>query len=220
MDYNFDKFMTNILHWLLPKEDKFFDMLKEQASNVIDGAYEFKNLINDYDDISNSKRIILVKKIKDIESKGDDLTHMIISDLDKTFITPIDKEDIHRLVNLLDDVIDLIYTASMRLIIFKIDKIDSYIMDLTVIVEEIVKKIKLGIGEISKLKNMNEFYVDIHTLENKGDDIYHNALAKMFDKKDVIEIIKYREIYGFLEDIIDKCEDIANVMESIVVKHA
>ena len=212
--------MTNILHWLLPKEDKFFDMLKEQASNVIDGAYEFKNLINNYDDISNSKRIILVKKIKDIESKGDDLTHKIISDLDKTFITPIDKEDIHRLVNLLDDVIDLIYTASMRLIIFKIDKIDSYIMDLTVIVEEIVKKIKLGIGEISKLKNMNEFYVDIHTLENKGDDIYHNALAKMFDKKDVIEIIKYREIYGFLEDIIDKCEDIANVMESIVVKHA
>ena len=195
-------------------------MLKEQASNVIDGAYEFKNLINNYDDISNSKRITLVKKIKDIESKGDDLTHKIISDLDKTFITPIDKEDIHRLVNLLDDVIDLIYTASMRLIIFKIDKIDSYIMDLTVIVEEIVKKIKLGIGEISKLKNMNEFYVDIHTLENKGDDIYHNALAKMFDKKDVIEIIKYREIYGFLEDIIDKCEDIANVMESIVVKHA
>ena len=212
--------MTNILHWLLPKEDKFFDMLKEQASNVIDGAYEFKNLINNYDDISNSKRIILVKKIKDIESKGDDLTHMIISDLDKTFITPIDKEDIHRLVNLLDDVIDLIYTASMRLIIFKIDKIDSYIMDLTVIVEEVVKKIKFGIGEISKLKNMNEFYVDIHTLENKGDDIYHNALAKMFDKKDAIEIIKYREIYGFLEDIIDKCEDIANVMESIVVKHA
>ena len=220
MDYNFDKFMTNILHWLLPKEDKFFDMLKEQASNVIDGAYEFKNLINDYDDINNSKRIILVKKIKDIESKGDDLTHKIISDLDKTFITPIDKEDIHRLVNLLDDVIDLIYTASMRLIIFKIDKIDSYIMDLTVIVEEVVKKIKFGIGEISKLKNMNEFYVDIHTLENKGDDIYHNALAKMFDRKDVIEIIKYREIYGFLEDIIDKCEDIANVMESIVVKHA
>ena len=212
--------MTNILHWLLPKEDKFFDMLKEQASNVIDGAYEFKNMINNYDDISNSKRIILVKKIKDIESKGDDLTHMIISDLDKTFITPIDKEDIHRLVNLLDDVIDLIYTASMRLIIFKIDKIDSYIMDLTVIVEEVVKKIKFGIGEISKLKNMNEFYVDIHTLENKGDDIYHNALAKMFDKKDAIEIIKYREIYGFLEDIIDKCEDIANVMESIVVKHA
>ena len=220
MDYNFDKFMTNILHWLLPKEDKFFDMLKEQASNVIDGAYEFKNLINDYDDISNSKRIILVKKIKDIESKGDDMTHKIISDLDKTFITTIDKEDIHRLVNLLDDVIDLIYTASMRLIIFKIDKIDSYIMDLTVIVEEVVKKIKFGIGEISKLKNMNEFYVDIHTLENKGDDIYHNALAKMFDKKDAIEIIKYREIYGFLEDIIDKCEDIANVMESIVVKHA
>jgi len=220
MDCNFGKFMTNILHWLLPKEDKFFDMLTEQASNVIDGAYEFQNLINDYNDISNSKRIILVKKIKDIESKGDDLTHKIISDLDKTFITPIDKEDIHRLVNLLDDVIDLIYTASMRLIIFKIDKIDSYIMDLTVVVEEVVKKIKLGIGEISKLKNMNEFYVDIHTLENKGDDIYHNALAKMFDKKDVIEIIKYREIYGFLEDIIDKCEDIANVMESIVVKHA
>lgn len=148
------------------------------------------------------------------------MTHNIIGTLDKTFITPIDKEDIHRLATLLDDVIDFIYATSLRLVIFKIKFIDSHIKNLTEIILEIVKKIDNSILEISKLQNMSQFYVDVHTLENKGDDIYHTAIAKLFDKKDPIEIIKYKEIYEFLENITDKCEDIANVIESIVVKHA
>ena len=106
------------------------------------------------------------------------------------------------------------------MIVFKIIRIDSYIKALTVIVSEIVEKVDYGVMEMSKLKNMNRFYIDAHTLENKGDDIYHDALAKLFDKKDAIEIIKYKEIYNFLENVLNKCEDIANVIESIVVKHA
>ena len=148
------------------------------------------------------------------------MTHKIIGILDKTFITPIDKEDIYRLAMLLDDVIDYIENTSQRLIIFKISRIDSHIKNFTNVVLEIVKKIDHGLIEISKLTNMKEFYIDVHTLENKGDEIYHNALAELFDKKDFVYIIKYKEIYEFLEEIIDKCEDIANVMESIVVKHA
>ena len=212
--------MANIVHWLLPKEEKFFHMLKEQSSNAVDGANEFKNLVYSYNRLSYSKKIGLVKRIELIEDKGDDLTHNILGVLDKTFITPIDKEDIHELAELLDDVIDLINKTSKRLIVFKVVKIDSQIKNLTNMVVEITKKIDHGIMGVKKLRNMNEFYIDVHTLENKGDDLYHTALAKLFDKKDAIEIIKYKEIYEFLESILNKCEDIANVIESIVVKHA
>jgi len=212
--------MVNIVHWLLPKGEKFFDMLNAQASNVIYGVNEFKNLIYNYNLLSDSKKRELINNIEDIEHKGDTLTHEIIRSLDETFITPIDKEDIHHLAMILDDVLDLIYATSLRLIISKITRIDSYMKKQTTIAIEIIKKIEQGLKEVSKLQNMQSFYVDVHTLENKGDDVYHAALARLFDEKDPITIIKYKEIYEFLEDIIDKCEDIANVIESIVVKHA
>ena len=212
--------MTNLVNWLLPKEKKFFLMLKDQASNVVDGASEFKNLIDNYNSLSDVKRKELVKKIKEIESKGDNIVHNIIGSLDKAFITPIDKEDIHRLSMLLDDVIDFIYATSIRLTIFKISRINDHIRKLSDIILETVKKIELGVIGVSKLKSMNRFYIDIHTLENKADDIYHEALGDLFNKKNPIEIIKYREIYEYLENITDRCEDIANVIESIVVKHA
>ena len=212
--------MANIVQWLLPKEEKFFYMLKEQSSNVVDGANEFKNLVYSYNRLSYSAQRAFVKRIDNIEHKGDDLTHNIIGLLDKTFITPIDKEDIHELAVLLDDVIDLINKTSKRLIIFKIIRIDSHIKSLTDAALEIVKKIDSGVMGISKLENMSEFYIGVHTLENKGDDLYHTALAKLFDKKDVIGIIKYKEIYELLESVLNKCEEIANIIESIVVKHA
>ena len=212
--------MVNLVNWLLPKEKKFFLMLRDQASNVVDGANEFKNLIDNYNSLSDVKRKELVKKIKEIESKGDNIVHNIIGSLDKAFITPIDKEDIHRLSMLLDDAIDFIYATSIRLTIFKINRIDDNIRKLADIILETVKKIELGVIGVSKLKSMNRFYIDIHTLENKADDIYHEALGDLFNKKDPIEIIKYREIYEYLENITDRCEDIANVIESIVVKHA
>ncbi len=212
--------MANIVHWLLPKEEKFFRMLKEQSSNVVKGARGFKDLVDSYNRLSYSKKKVFAKKIEDLEHKGDDITHKIIGELDKTFITPIDKEDIHRLAVLLDDIIDIINKTASRFIIFKITRIDSHIRDLTDIILEIAKKIDEGIMGVSKLKNMQEFYIDVNTLENTGDDLYHNALAKLFDKEDPVEIIKYKEIYEFLESVINKCEDVSNVIESIVVKHA
>ena len=121
---------------------------------------------------------------------------------------------------LLDDVIDTIDKTASRLIIFKITKIDSHIRHLTDIILEIAKKIDDGVMAVSKLKNMHEFYIDVNTLENTGDELYRTALAKLFNREDPIEIIKYKEIYEFLESVINKCEDIANVIESIVVKHA
>ncbi|MCH8067082.1 MAG: DUF47 domain-containing protein [Nanoarchaeota archaeon] len=212
--------MTNIIHWLLPKEEKFFLMLRDQASNVVEGANEFKNLIDNYNSLSDVKRGELVKKIKEIESKGDNIVHKIIGSLDKTFVTPIDKEDIHNLTSLLDDVIDLIYAASIRLKIFKIKIVDVHMKSSADIIQDTIKKIEMGVIGVSKLRSMNRFYIDIHTLENKADDLYHKALEDLFNNRNPVVIIKYKEIYDFLEDITDKCEDIANVIESIVVKHA
>lgn len=212
--------MTKIIHWLLPKEEKFFLMLKGQSSIALRGALELKKLVDYFNKLSSSKRKEYLKTIKDLEHKGDELSHKIIEILDKTFITPIDKEDIHHLVMLLDDVIDYIKTTAERIIIFKIDRTDSYMKKLSEIVVDIVGTVDRGILRLDKLKNMNQFYIKVHSLENKGDEIYHAALAKLFERKDVIAIIKNKEIIEFLENIIDKCETIAKVIESIVVKHA
>ena len=212
--------MANLIHWLLPKETQFFLMLKDQASNVVDGADEFKSMIDNYDNLSDVERKNAAKKIKDIENRGDNITHGIMESLDKAFITPIDKEDIYRMATLLDDIIDLINAASVRMVIFKIAKVDSHIKALASVIQEIVKRVYYGVIGVSKLKNLNRFYIDAHTLENKADDAYHLALEKLFEKKNPIEVIKYREIYEHLENVTDKCEDVANVIESIVMKHA
>jgi|TARA_Y100000031_G_C8221707_1_gene386301 hypothetical protein len=212
--------MANVVQWLMPKEQKFFNMLKDQSSNVLIAAQEFKKLIFDYNGLTDARKKEIIERINEMEHKGDEITHGITGILDKTFITPIDKEDIHQLAMLLDDVMDYINTTAKRFAIFKINKIDSHIKKFAEIILEIVKKIDEGILEMSKLRNMNQFYIDVHTLENKGDDIFHAALAQLFDNKEVIDVIKYKEIYEFLENIIDKCEVIANVIESIVVKHA
>ncbi len=212
--------MPSIVHWLLPKEDKFFDMLKEQSSNMVDAARELKKFIEEYDGLSQDSKKEFVKKLKDIESKGDDIAHKIIGLLDKTFITPIDKEDIHRLAMLLDDVVDLVYAASIRLVIFDVKRIDGFIKSLSDIVLEIANKIDEGVGKVGKLNGMGQFYVDTHTLENSADDIYFDAISELFKKDNPIDIIKYKEIYEFLEAITDRCEGIANVIESVVVKHA
>lgn len=212
--------MPNIMHWLLPKEEKFFDMLKEQSSNAVDAARELRSFIEQYENLSLGSKKEFVKKMKSIETKGDELAHKIIGLLDKSFITPIDKEDIHRLTMLLDDIIDFIYDATVRIVIFDVRRIDNFVISLSQIVFDIVNKVDEGIGKIGKLNGMSQFYIDAHTLENRADEIYYNALSELFKKENPIDIIKYKEIYEFLETITDRCEDIAHVMESVVVKHA
>ena len=213
--------MANVLHWLVPKELEFFDMLKEQSENAVNGAREFGRLVVDYPKLSYEKKLVFSENIKRLEKNGDEITHNILAKLDKTFITPIDKEDIHSLVMLLDDVTDLIDSVSRRFVIFGIEKVDTFVKRLSENVLKAVIEVDSGILELKKLRNMKEFYVRLHAIENESDEIYHNALRSLFkNKKNAVDIIKYKEIYEFLEQIADKCEDIANVIESVVVKHA
>lgn len=213
--------MASIMHWLVPKEEKFFEMLSEQAENALEGAKELKDFVSGYDKLEKSGRKARAQAIKGIEHKGDEITHKIIDRLNKTFITPIDKEDIHQMAVLLDDVIDLINAVALRFVLLGVERTDSHINKLVDIILACATELNKGILDLRKLKSMNDHYVKIHSLENEADDVYHEALSELFHYyKNSIDIIKYKEIYELLEKITDKCEEVTHVIENIVVKHA
>lgn len=213
--------MANIIHWLLPKEEKFFEMLAEQSENVIEGAKELKAFVNNYHKFERKERKSKAQAIKNIEHKGDEITHKIIGKLNSTFITPIDKEDIHQMAVLLDDIIDLINAVAVRFVLLGVERIDDHITKFVDIIHSGVEEIHKSMFDLKKLKDMKEHYIKIHSLENEADEVYHQAISDLFHfYKNPIDIIKYKEIYELLEKITDKCEDVTNIMESIVVKHA
>ena len=205
----------------MPKEHRFFDSMKEQSENILVGAKELKRFLYDFHELSPDSKKSISKKIKDIEEKGDDIAHSILSALDKASVTPLDKEEIHQLVHLLDDVIDLIESVSSRLLLFNVNKIDPFTKQFGDIILEVVGEVDKIISDLKNLKRMEEEYIKIHSLENKSDENYKKAMYQLFNTdKDPIYIIKYKEIYELLEAVNDKCEVIANVIESIVIKHA
>ena len=209
------------MQWLLPKEEQFFGMLTEQAQNAIESAKELKNFVSGYQNFDRKERKSRASLIKNIEHKGDEITHKIIEKLNKAFITPIDKEDMYQIAVLLDDIIDLIYTVALRFVLLSIERIDNHITKLVDIIVNAVSEVQKSIVDLRKLKDMKEHYVKIHELENGADDVYHEALSDLFHfYKNSIDIIKYKEVYELLERIMDKCKEVTHVIESVVVKHA
>ena len=201
-----------------PKEIDFFEIFDRAALNVTKAADLLVSLMENFDNVEAR-----AKEIYEVEQDGDMLTHDIMKKLNKTFITPIDREDLHGLASSLDDVLDLIWGAVDRLVVFKIKESTkeaiSMSKDLLATAEVIHKAIK-------KLKEKNysyvqEYCIEINRLENRIDRDFRDALGALFDDvKDPILIIKWKEIYEHLEDASDKCEDVANVLESIVLKYA
>ena len=201
-----------------PKEIDFFEIFDRAALNVTKAADLLVSLMENFDNVEAR-----AKEIYEVEQDGDMLTHDIMKKLNKTFITPIDREDLHGLASSLDDVLDLIWGAVDRLVVFKIKESTkeaiSMSKDLLATAEVIHKAIK-------KLKEKNysyvqEYCIEINRLENRIDRDFRDALGALFDDvKDPIIIIKWKEIYEHLEDASDKCEDVANVLESIVLKYA
>ena len=188
------------------------------AANISNAASLFVSLVETFDNIAAR-----ANEIHELEQDGDVLTHDIMKNLNKTFITPIDREDIHALASTLDDVLDLIWAAADRLTVFKLTESTKEAIamskDLFVTTELVHKAIK-------KLKEKNyshiqEYCIEINKLENRIDRKFRDALGNLFDEiKDPILIIKWKEIYEHLEDASDKCEDVANVLEAIVLKNA
>ena len=201
-----------------PKTIDFFEIFDRIASNISKAASVFVSLMENFDNVDT-----MAKEIHELEQDGDVLTHDVMKKLNKTFITPIDREDLHALVSTLDDILDLIWAAADRLTVFKIKESTKegikMSKDLLITVEFVHKAIK-------ELKEKNyshvqEYCIEINKLENRIDRGFRDALGYLFNEiKDPILIIKWKEIYEHLEDASDKCEDVANVLEAIVLKNA
>ena len=211
---------NNMKLGIFPKEIDFFEIFDLAASNLSKAASLFFNLMQS-ENFNNIE--VKAKEIYELEQECDILTHEIIKKLNKTFVTPIDREDLYTLASRLDDVIDLIWAAVERLMVFKIKEPTKEAVEMakdllmtTEVVQKAIKKLKE-----KKYSHVQEYCIEINRLENRIDRIFRDALGKLFDEiNDCIFIIKWKEIYEHLEDASDRCEDVANVLEAIVLKNA
>lgn len=201
-----------------PKQIDFFELLDIASRNVIKGASLLVDLLKNMDKLE-----VISAKVKECEREGDFITHDIINKLNKTFITPIDREDLYALSTKIDDIIDIIWTCAGRFAIYKLykptGKSIAMAMDLLAATQVMSKA-------VSALRNKNysfvqQYCVEIGNLEHIMDDFYHDALSRLFDEtEDPILIIKWKEVYEYLESASDACEDVANILEAIVIKYA
>lgn len=203
---------------LFPKQIDFFELFDKAALNVTRGASLLVSLMENFDNVAAR-----AKEIYEVEQEGDMLTHDIMKKLHKTFITPIDREDLYALASRLDDVIDLIWSAVDRMTVFKIKETTKEAISMSKDLLATTEVINRAIGKL-KEKNyphVQELCIEINRLENRIDRVFRDALGKLFDEiKDPILVIKWKEIYELLEDASDRCEDVANILEAIVLKHA
>ncbi|HEY6874057.1 MAG TPA: DUF47 domain-containing protein [Geobacteraceae bacterium] len=202
---------------LIPKDEKFFAMFKEMTWNIIEGAELFKEMLDNFEDPVGSQR-----QIKDIEHKGDSITHDIIKKLNKSFITPLDREDIYALSSALDDVLDLIDASAQRFVMYNVEKPTPEAKELAFIILKSCQTIDKAVSLLGKkMEHIAEYCVEVNSLENEADRVCREAVSRLFDEeKDPIQLIKWKEIYETLERVTDKCEDAANILESVVVKNA
>ncbi|MDH4223838.1 MAG: DUF47 family protein [candidate division Zixibacteria bacterium] len=199
---------------LMPREEKFFDLFKESARNLLKGAEALKDLVNNYQNVEEK-----VKIIKDIEHRGDEIIHEIIDKLNKTFITPLDREDIHLVASGLDDVLDAIEGISSRLLFFKIKEPTPACIQLVDIIYRGVVQVEQAISDLEHFDNLHPFCVEINRLENEADGISQRMIAQLLDEEpDWRVALKWKEIYGRLETAADHCEKVAVAIEAIVMK--
>jgi uncharacterized protein len=202
---------------LIPKEEKFFAMFQDMAQTIVGGAILLKELVDNF-----HNPVELQRKIKEIEHQGDFLTHSIIKKLNKSFITPFDREDIYALASALDTILDLIDAAALHIVSYNINKITAETKELGFIILKSCQAVQKAVNLLgNNPENVAEHCVEINSLENEADRVRNDAISRLFhEEKDPIELIKWKEIYEILEIVTDKCEDAANILESVVLKNA
>jgi uncharacterized protein len=204
---------------LFPKQENFFDYFEELANKIEDGSSMFLHMTENHD-YSEEK----ITKLKEIEHEADVITHRTYEKMHKTFLTPLDREDILALVNKMDSILDMVEATAVRLYLYKVKKPDDEIIKQAKILHEAVIKVKFVIHAMRDMKNAKTILdacVEINTLENAGDVVLRTIIADLFVKeKDAIELMKWKEIFERIEEAIDVCEDVSNIVEGIVLKHA
>lgn len=204
---------------IFPQELGFFDLFKESGDIMMLAIQEYRRLL-DYPNEAESR----MRTIKDLEHRGDDVTHRTMLMLHRTFITPLDREDIHTLIKTMDDIIDFIEASAQRIYLYEVRSIPESLRKLADVTVDAVHLVKQAMGLLTNLKNTDELRgicVEINKLENDADQIMRNAVAELFRKEqDLRLLIKLKEIYELLETVSDRCEDVANVIDSIVLEYA
>ena len=201
-----------------PRGEKFFDLFEQGAANLLETARVFNEMVEKWEDVDKK-----VQVIADLEHKGDDITHTIIANLHSTFFTPIDREDITALSEAIDDVVDFIKKAADEMLVYRVERPTSSAVELSEIILEASLELEKAIPNLRRrrlMKNVHPFCVELQRLENEADRVQREALCALFDENiNVIDVIKWREIYEHMETATDRCEDVANVMEGVALKH-
>lgn len=204
---------------LFPREEKFFVLFEQSAQNVVKIAQQLRDLVNTWENVKER-----VEMITSLEHDGDAITHQIIAQLHRTFVTPLDREDIALLAETLDDITDLIHSSADAMLLYKVDCPTDKVKGLVDVLVRASVEVERGVAQIHARIDRDKLLkssMEINRLENIGDILYRKALAELFDKSpDFAYLIKWREIYEDIESAIDKCEDIANVLEGIALKYA
>lgn len=201
------------------KEEVFFNMFESTADMACTAAKNLNDLIRNYTDVDKK-----ISSIQEIEHKCDQLIHSIVEQLNRSFITPIDREDINEIAKELDNIADAIEDTAHRFRLFDIKAVTEdakKMSDLLVICTEELKLVMAELKNMKSSKSLCQKIIEVNRIENEGDNIYRNAMASLFTSgMDALEIIKWKEIYEFLENSLDACEDVANIVEGVVMKHA
>ena len=203
-----------------PKETNFFDLFDRQVTYALDAARYLKEVVANPTLGAEARQ-----KMKNIEHQGDEVAHDIIDRLDKTFITPFDREDIHSLVREIDDIIDMIYSIVNRISVYQLNTVDKNLIRFASVIEESILQVVSAVKGMRNMKNSKTVMnacAEVNRLENVGDAMRDEMLVDLFEraKHDPISIIKLKEVYQDAETVLDICEDVAHVVESILVKHA
>ena len=201
---------------LIPKEEQYFSFFSQMTSFIYDAA---KALVEMFEDKGRNYADHL-KRIKGIERDCDDLTHSISMRLNKSFITPFDREDIYLLSGALDDIVDLIDDAARSMVMYDVQESTPHARRFADILQRMAVQLHEVVSMLAKPHGITPRLVELHRLENEGDETYYHAIADLFrDSTDALHVIKWKDIYEKLEAAIDRCENVANIIESVIIKH-
>ena len=203
----------------MPREEKFFELFEESARNMVKAAQKLKELVDTWEDVGRK-----LNEINEFEHEGDSILHQIMQQLHRTFVTPFDREDIAQLAHSLDDVTDFIQAAADAMFLYKVDRPGQAAKELSDIIVQAATEVERAMPQLrrrAQLKQVLERCVEINRLENLADEVHRSALGELFaNTTDIAEIIKWREIYEQMEGATDRCEDVADVLEGVALKHA
>ena len=202
---------------LIPKEEQYFALFRQMSSYIYDAASSLSDMLEGKQDEFPAH----LSHIKSVEHACDELIHSIITKLNSSFITPFDREDIYLLSGALDDVVDLIDDAARALVMYNVAEATNHARQFGGVIQRMAVQLHEIVSQLERPAGINPRLVEMHRLENEGDDLYHEAISELFaGTPDPLYVLKWKEIYEKLESAVDRCESVANIIESVIIKHA